>query len=186
MEERVLSEMEKEILNCFLLKKNFWANGGYPLSVIARRNLEKAQKVCASSAKSPAELVEFVFSNLGERKCYFSLYHLSDSNARRRLSDQENFKREAGNLVSFSTITPEALLNHLYTLLKIYSDSGESEESVLADSTIDFPSWFRILATAIPNKEIISNYLEEAQISVHASLLDFLKGENLDLSRIFP
>lgn len=186
MKERVLSEMQKDILDNFLLKKHQASNGAFPLSIITCRNLEKAQEVCIAYAKSPAELVDLVFNNLGERKNYFSLCHLSDSNAHRRLLDQKKYRLETGSLVSFSTIAPEALLNHLYTLLKIYSNSGESEKSVLADSTIDFPAWFRIVATPIPNKEIISNYIEEAQKSVHGSLLDFLKSKGFDLSRIFP
>ena len=186
MKERALNEIEQDILNNFFLKKAQTSKVASPLSIVTRQNLEKAREVCVSYAKSPAELVEFVFNSLGDRKGYFSLCHLSDSNALRRLSDQENFRREAGSLVSFSTINPETLLNHLYALLEIYSDSGDSEESVLADSTIDFPSWFRILATAIPNTEIISAYIGEAQRSVHGSLLDFLKSKGFDLSRIFP
>jgi hypothetical protein len=180
-----LEEIELDILKEFLSKKRGEVGSKLHLSKISRARLAEIKEICDSYNKTPFELVEFVFNSLGKRKAYFNLYHLCDLNTHRLLTQERTIKTERGSLVSSTTIPLQDLLRHLKTLLYSHCLSGAPEEEVLEDPSIDFPAWFRILATQKSNSRIISTYLEQAKKEVHGELLNFLKEENLPLTRIF-
>jgi hypothetical protein len=181
-----IEEIELDILTEFLSKKRVKISSKLDFSKISRARLREIKEICHSYNKTPSELVEFIFNRLGKRKDYFNLYHLCDPNARRLLTQERTVKTERGSLVSSTTIPLKNLLQHLKTLLYSHCLSGAQEEEVLEDPSLDFPAWFRILATQKSNSKIISTYLEQAKKEIQGELLDFLKEENLPLTRIFP
>jgi hypothetical protein len=52
------------------------------------------------------------------------------------------------------------------------------------DPRLKFHAWFRILATANPEPDIINKYSDTARAEMTPELLAFLKQNNLDLDRI--
>lgn len=61
---------------------------------------------------------------------------------------------------------------------------GKTAKKVLSDPRLQFHAWFRILATAKPDYDVINLYSDTARKEMTPELIAFLKEQNLDVNRI--
>jgi hypothetical protein len=136
----------------------------------------KASKFCKDNDLSPEEYAYGLMYSLelGRKECFYPSY-FGSATANQAVMQ---YKKE-------KAIAYEDLLEHQKDLLYLQINKlGRDYKTVLMDPRLKFYAWFRILATAKPESDIVNRYSDTARAEMTPELLAFLKQNNLDLNRI--
>jgi hypothetical protein len=136
----------------------------------------KTSKFCLENGITPEEYAYGLMHSLEyERKerFYPSLFGSSTAN-------ESVLRYQEEKAVSFKDLyeCQKSLLVLQMTKL------GKTPKEVLLNPRLQFHAWFRILATAKPDHDVINVYSDTARKEMTPELIAFLKEENLDLGRI--
>jgi len=136
----------------------------------------KASKFCLENKMTPEEYAYGLMYSLegGRKDCFYpSFFGSATANAA-----VIQYKKEKG--ISF-----EELFTHQKDLLYLQITKLKRDyKDILLDPRLKFHAWFRILATAKPEAEVINRYSDTARAEMTPELLTFLKQQNLDIGRI--
>jgi len=147
----------------------------YHTSIAFEKAFTKAAQFCIEKGISPEQYTVALWESLGDKKENFYPKFYGSSNGNQLA---ETYKAEA-------TTSPEIQLNYQKQILRRHvKDLRKDPAEVLMNPRIKFYAWFRILATKLPNQEIIRTYIKTAKAEMTRELAQFLKTSGLDVDRI--
>jgi hypothetical protein len=136
----------------------------------------KASKFCMEKGITPEEYAQGLMSSLDydRKNCFYPTLFGSSTGNTAVLQYREE------KSISFKDLyeCQKALLILQITKL------GKTPKEVLLNPRLQFYAWFRTLATAKPDYDIINTYSETAREEMTPELVTFLKEQNLDVDRI--
>jgi hypothetical protein len=172
-----------EITGYFIEKKRLLKRGyTFRGSPKTDKYFEDAAAICRDYDLSPGIFVDIAYKRLPKPE-YFNPSHLAGTPVRMHIKNSVH----SGGKTEFDsnfTITAEELWNYQNEVLKLYTSRGMTAAAVLGDPGLKFRAWFRILATAEENDDIINRYKDLAKQELTNSLKDFLVSKNLPIARI--
>jgi hypothetical protein len=150
-------------------------NYNYHTSIAFEKAFTKAAQFCIEKGITPEQYTVAIWEGLGDRKenFYPSFYGSTNGN-----NLAETYKAQA-------TTSPEIQLDYQKQILRRHvMELKKDPAEVLMNPRIKFYAWFRILATKLPNQEIIRTYIKTAKAEMTMELAQFLKTNGLDVDRI--
>jgi uncharacterized short protein YbdD (DUF466 family) len=136
------------------------------------KSFEKAAKICMEINAYPYQYVDAHFHNRNPDQVFVTMLHSSSS----KKIYEDYVAHEKPNY-------PELLAEYVRTL-KRQIKLGRKVEWILNCDQIMFAAWFRICATVVPNKDIITKYKAAARAEINPELVEFLRTNKMDYKRI--
>jgi hypothetical protein len=177
--------MIDDILGYFIEKKRLLNKQYLHIEAeAAYEYLKEAAALCKQFELHPAKYVDILYERMAKHKHFFKLSCLAGKEVKKYLTDELNnidaYKVEITN----ATLDYADVWRQQENLANAYTRRGEPIESVLADATIKFFGWFRILFTPQRDPEIVHRYKKIARKELNSALKAYIISKNLDLSRI--
>jgi hypothetical protein len=147
--------------------------GRYTTHAFNLEDFKKAADVCIALQARPTEFVEAIFFNKDPFKIFPS--HLYGKTA------GDCYKTYIDKLQAVSYRDRLALNKRWF---QEQLAMGFSEESILLTSWIPFDPWFRVCISKKPIASVIKKWHGAAEEQLTQRLIDFLKTEKLDYTRI--
>jgi hypothetical protein len=146
---------------------------------------EKAAQLCNKYQLHPGKYVNLLYDRMESKKEFFKPQCLQGTKVDYFLADYCSGATESYEVeITNATVDYQSLWEHQHELALRYIRQGEDVSSVLLNSSLKFFAWYRILSTPRPVPAVIDKYKAIAKKELNNRLIDFIKSENLDISRI--
>ena len=146
--------------------------------------MQEAGRLCEEMNMSAAAYIQFFYDRMGQNKEYFSPQHLRGENARKILKAEQESENGYKVEINNSNIPYDLLWQQQQDMAMRYLKLGYTTKDMLLDPSLKFAGWFRILATPEIFPEVIVKYRNIAKKELTPRLIEFIKEQNLELSRI--
>jgi hypothetical protein len=183
-------EVDKELvddLKFYYIEKRRLTNKNF--NYIPTQNddsyFQKAAQLCEKCELHPGKYVNLLYDRMETKKEFFKPQCLQGTKVEHFLVDYNSGATESYEVeITNATIDYQSLWTHQHELALRYIRQGEDVSSVLLNSSLKFFAWYRILSTPRPVPAVIEKYKLIARKELNNRLTEFIKSENLDISRI--
>jgi hypothetical protein len=178
---RVIGDLVYEFVS---KKRLVIPNYNYSPTYASDEHFKEAAILCEKFKLHPAKYIDIMWSRMGEKFSFFSSSHIRGPGANNAIKE---YFEAGGNYeveITYANLDYNAVWAFQKELVVQYSRTGATFKDILTNSSLKFPAWFRILATENREPDIVDKYKHIARKELSNALLDFIKENNLDLSRI--
>jgi len=149
-------------------------------------HIDKAALLCEKYEVTPDRYVSIAYDNLAGKKTYFNTSYLVGPKMRKLLEDETAPAAEGEYKVELTraSLNYKDIWDQQLDLASRLTRNGEAIETLLLDPSVKFYAWFRIMCTPDRLPEVVNRYKLIARKELNNKLKDFLKSQEMDLSRI--